>query len=155
RRQGLRIATAVALGLTVAVWAREAIPFLAPIFASQFLATSRRPLSFAQGLVVIVLVLVVAQVLALAVSVLADHPLVLGALLWLLYFVCFHIQAERKGGSAAFVVLVIAIIVPLLEIEKVDLGESIVAVLAKAAIGGVVLAWGAHALWPAPAGDAP
>ncbi|MGE3993064.1 DUF2955 domain-containing protein [Pseudorhodoplanes sp.] len=155
RRQGLRIATAVAVGFTIAVWAKEPIPFLVPIFASQFLTASRRPLSLAQGLVMVALVLVVAQVLALTVSVLTGRSLVLGAVLWLLYFVCFHLQAEGKGGPATFVVLVIAIIVPLLEIEQIYLGESIVAVLTKAAIGGVTLAWGAHALWPAPAGAAP
>jgi hypothetical protein len=155
RRQGLRIATAVAVGFTIAVWAKEAIPFLVPVFASQFLTTSRRPPSLAQGLLMIGLVFVAAQALALAVSVLTGYPLVLGALLWLLYFVGFYLQAEGKGGAANFIILVIGIIVPLLEIEQVYLGESIVAALTKAAIGGVVLAWGAHALWPAPAGDAP
>jgi len=154
RRQGLRIATAVAVGFAGAVWAKQPSPFLAPIFASQFLTASRRPPSLAQGLAVIVLVLVVAQVLALTFSVFVDHRPVHGAVLWLLYFVCFYFQAEGKGGPAVFVVLVIAIVVPLLGIEQTYLGESIVAVLTKAAIGGVVLAWGAHALWPTPADDA-
>ena len=154
RRQGLRIAAAVAVGFTAAIWAKAAIPFLIPVFAAQFLTASRRPPSLTQGLAMIVLVLVLSQVLALAVSVFTGHPLVLGAVLWLLYFVCFYFQAEGKGGAATFVVLVIAIIVPLLEIEQIDLGESITAVLTKAAMSGVVLAWGAHALWPDPAGEA-
>ena len=140
RRQGLRIAAAVAVGFTAAIWAKAAIPFLIPVFAAQFLTASRRPPSLTQGLAMIVLVLVLSQVLALAVSVFTGHPLVLGAVLWLLYFVCFYFQAEGKGGAATFVVLVIAIIVPLLEIEQIDLGESITAVLTKAAMSGVVLA---------------
>ncbi len=164
RRQGLRIATAVAAGFAVAVWAKDPIPFLAPVFALQFLTASRRPLSLAQGLVMVALILVVAQILSLIVSVLTGHPLVLGAVLWLLYFVCFYLQAEGKGGTAIFIVLVIAIIVPLLGVaqidletplfgvERVDLGESIARTFTKAAIGGNVLAWGAHALWPDPAG---
>jgi hypothetical protein len=154
RRQGLRIAAAVACGFTIAVWAKETIPFLAPVFASQLLTTSRRPPSFAQGLGMIVLVVVVGQTLALTAAVLVDHPLVFAVLLWLVYFVCFNLQAEGKGGSAIFIVLVIAIIVPLLEIEQRNLGESIGTVFAKAAIGGVVLAWLAHAVWADPSGDA-
>lgn len=154
RRHGLRIAVAVAAGFTVSVWIGDPLPFLVPVFACQFLTASRRPLSLAQGLVMVVLVFVVTQVLASTVSVLAGRPPVLGALLWLLYSACFHLQAEGKGGSAAFVVIVIAIIVPLLGVEQVELGEPVAAMFTRAAIGGNLLAWGAHALWPDPAGGA-
>ncbi|WP_347266503.1 DUF2955 domain-containing protein [Paracoccus sp. (in: a-proteobacteria)] len=155
RRHGLRIASASAVGFTLALWINDPIPFLLPVFACQLLTAGRRPLSLVQGLVTIALVLVVAQVLVATVSVLTGHPFVLAALLWLLYSACLGLQAEGKGGAAAFIVIVIAIIVPLLGIEQVDLGKPVVAMFAWAAIGGNLLAWGVHAVWPDPAGATP
>ena len=66
RRQGLRIALAVAASFTVAVAQGEVIPFLGAVFATQFLMSSRRPMGVAQAIGFV------------AVLVLAGH--VLGAL---------------------------------------------------------------------------
>ena len=45
RRQGLRIAFAIAIGFTLAVASGETLPFLAPMFAVQFLVASPGPLA--------------------------------------------------------------------------------------------------------------
>jgi len=69
-------------------------------------------------------------------------------LLWLIYFFCFMAQAEAKGGGAIFLILVIAVMIPLLGILQIDLGKSIILVLIEAAASGALLSWGAHALFP-------
>lgn len=76
-------------------------------------------------------------------------------LLWLFYFACFAAQGRQLGGAAPALMLVIAIVVPLLDILQRNLGESIVLLLAKAISLGMVLSWAAHALLPHPAGEHP
>lgn len=123
-----------------------ALPFLGPLFAAQFLIASRRPLGLVQALGMSVVIVVTGQVLAIACDVFASRPLVLLCLLWLVYFACFFKQ--ERGASAASLILLIAIIVPLLEILQRDLGETTVAILVKAVLSGALLAWLAHVVFP-------
>lgn len=155
KRQGLRIASAVTVGLTVAVANGEVLPFLGPMFAAQFLFASQRPLGPRQAIGLIVLILVVGEALVWLTGLFGDRPAVLLTLLGLLYFACFLLQAQGKGGTAAFLIIVIAVIVPMLGILQKDLGESIILILFKGALGGVVLTWLAHAAFPDPGGEAP
>lgn len=147
-RHALRIAFAVAGGLVISVASGSALPFLAPMFAAQFLISTRRPLQFAQAIGMIGLIVIVGQFLVLATSILGERPVVTALLLWLIYFVCFMAQAEARGGGAIFLILVIAVMIPLLGILQIDLGESIIVVLVEAAASGALLSWGAHALFP-------
>jgi hypothetical protein len=123
-----------------------ALPFLGPLFAAQFLIASRRPLGLVQALGMSVVIVVTGQVLVIACDVFASRPLVLLCLLWLVYFACFFKQ--ERGASAASLILLIAIIVPLLEILQRDLGETTVAILVKAVLSGALLAWLAHVVFP-------
>jgi hypothetical protein len=84
---------------------------------------------------------------------LGERPWVLLPLLWLFYFACFAAQGRQLGGAGPALMLVIAIVVPMLDIVQRDLGESIVLVLVKAVSLGLLLTWGAHALLPDPAGE--
>jgi len=129
------------------------MPFLAPLFAAQFLTADRRPLALSQALGMVVLIMVVGQALAVATGLLGDRPLALLPLLWLLFFACFLMQGANRGGAAVFLVLVMAIIVPLLGILQRDLGGSIILILVKAVITGAILSWLAHAAFPDPAGS--
>lgn len=152
KRQGLRIAGAVAIGFTAAVATGEVLPFLAPMIAVQFLMGSARPPGVRQAIGLIVLILVVGEALVWLTALLGDRPIVLLPLLGLIYFTCFLLQAQGKGGGATFLVIVIAIMVPMFAILQKDLGEGIVFTLFKGALGGVILTWLAHAIFPDPGG---
>ncbi|WP_395681138.1 DUF2955 domain-containing protein [Inquilinus sp.] len=155
KRQGLRVAAAVAVGFTVAVANGEILPFLAPMFAAQFLIASPRPLGAKPAIGMIAVILVAGEALVWLTGLFGDRPAVLLILLGLIYFACFLLQAQGKGGAAAFLIIVIAVMVPILGILQKDLGESIVLILFKGVLGGVVLTWLAHAVIPDPGGDDP
>jgi hypothetical protein len=155
KRQGLRIAVAVAVGFTVAVAKGEILPFLAPMFAAQFLVASPRPLGPKQAIGMIGVILVAGEALVWLTGLFGERPAVLLILLGLIYFAGFLLQAQGRGGAAAFLVIVIAVMVPMLGILQKDLDESIVLILFKGVLGGVILTWLAHAAFPDPGGDAP
>jgi hypothetical protein len=148
KRQGLRVALAVTLGFSVGLLNGSVLPFLAPLFATQFLLASYSPPGLRQGLGTVLLIFIVGALLIFLTGLLGDRPLVLLPLLWLCYFTCFFAQGRQVGGAGPALMLVIAIVVPLLDILQRDLGESIVAILAKAVSVGLLLTWGAHAVFP-------
>lgn len=152
KRQALRVALASACGFSLALACGNALPFLAPLFATQFLLANRSPMPLRQGLATVVLILLAGALLIFCTALLGQRPMVLLPLLWLFYFGCFWAQGSGKGGAAPALLLVIAIVVPLLDILQPDLGESVVLILAKAVSGGMLLAWAAHAVLPDLAG---
>ncbi len=152
KRQGLRVAIAVTLGLCMGLVLGEPLPFLVPLFASQFLLASRHAPALLQGVVTVVSVILTGALLAFFSSLFAERPWILLPLLWLFYFASFVAQGLRLGGAAPALMLVIAIVIPLLDILQRNLGESIVLLLAKAITLGMMLTWGTHALLPDPTG---
>ena len=148
KRQGLRVALAVTVGFSMALVNGSVLPFLAPLFAAQFLLAGYSPPGLRQGLGTVVLICIVGALLVFLTGLLGERPLVLLPLLWLCYFCCFYAQGRQVGGAGPALMLVIGIVVPLLDILQRDLGESIVWVLAKAVSVGLLLAWGAHAIFP-------
>jgi hypothetical protein len=148
KRQGLRVALAVTVGFSMGLVNGSVLPFLAPLFATQFLLASYSPPGLRQGLGTVLLIFIVGALLIFLTGLLGDRPLVLLPLLWLCYFTCFFAQGRQVGGAGPALMLVIAIVVPLLDILQRDLGESIVAILAKAVSVGLLLTWGAHAVFP-------
>ena len=148
KRKGLRIALAVAVGFSWGVFSGAIIPFLGPLFAAQFLISSSRPLPLKAALAMTALI-VVAGAFCNSISVLTGHmPPVLLLLLGLIYFICFFLQANGKGGGAIFLVLVVGVMVPLLTILNRDLGNSILSILVQGVVSGLLLMWVAHALIP-------
>jgi len=148
RRKGLRIAFAVAIGFSWLVYSGAIIPFLAPLFAAQFLISSSRPLSLQKALAITVFILVVGALLQFVTVLTGDRPPVLLLLLGLIYFVCFYQQANGKGGPSIFLVLVISVMVPLLTILNEDLGDTILSILVQGVVTGMLLMWAAHAFIP-------
>jgi hypothetical protein len=148
RRTGLRVALAVAAGLTFDVATGAVIPFLGPLFAAQFLLSGARPLPLGKAAGMVGLVLIVGQAFILLSGIFGDRPAQLLILLGLFYFMCFLAQAQGKGGPAVFLSLVIAIMVPMLELVYDKLDSSIIAILLKGCVSGAVLSWLAHAVVP-------
>ena len=148
KRKGLRIALAVSVGFCWAVFSGAIIPFLGPLFAAQFLIGSSRPLPLPKALGMAVLIVVTGAILQFITLMTGDRPPVLLLLLGLVYFICFFLQANGKGGGAIFLVLVVAVMVPLMVLLNPDVGDAILAILVEGVVTGALLMWLAHALIP-------
>jgi hypothetical protein len=148
KRKGLRIALAVAVGFTWSVLSGDIIPFLGPLFAAQFLISSNRPMPVKAALGMAVLIVVAGALLQFVTLMTGNRPPVLLSLLGLIYFVCFFLQANRRGGAAIFLILVVAVMVPLLTILNPDLGDSMLSILVQGVVSGIILMWLAHAFIP-------
>lgn len=148
KRQGLRVAIAVTVGFCMGLAQADPLPFLAPLFASQLLLTSRRPPTLRQGLVTMLVVILSAALLVFITGLFRERPWVLLPLLWLFHLCCFAAQGRRLAGALPSLMLIIAIAVPMLDIVQPDLGDSIALLLSRAISLGILLAWAAHALLP-------
>jgi hypothetical protein len=148
KRKGLRIALAVTIGFSWSVFSGAIIPFLGPLFAAQFLIGSSRPLPLPKALGMAVLIVVTGAILQFITLMTGDRPPVLLLLLGLVYFVCFFLQANGKGGAAIFLVLVVAVMVPLTITLNPDVGDAILSILVQGVVTGTLLMWMAHALIP-------
>ena len=148
RRMGLRIALAVSIGFTWSVLTGSVLPFLGPLFAAQFLASSFRPMPLKKAVGMAIVILGSGVVLQFVATLTGDRPPVLLLLIGLVYFICFYLQASKVGGVAIFLILVVAVIVPLMTVLNRDLGASILAIPVEGVVSGTVLMWLAHALIP-------
>lgn len=155
KRQGLRVAIAVTAGLCIGLFLDDPLPFLAPMFATQFLMATYRPMTLTQGVATLLIIALIGIVLVFVTALFRERPWVMAPLLWLFYLACFAAQSWHKGGAAPALILVVGIAVPLLDILHRDLGEWIVLLFLKAISVGTLLAWGAHALVPDPASACP
>ncbi|MFP3546752.1 DUF2955 domain-containing protein [Rhizobium sp. SIMBA_035] len=152
KRKCLRVAFAVSVGFTVAVYSGAIVPFLGPLFAAQFLLASSRPLPLGKTVGAAIVILAAGLILMLLTGLLGGRPAPFLVLLGLAYFSCFLAQSAGKGGAAVFLVLVVAIIVPLLGILNKELAGSILSILVTGVLSGTVLMWLAHAIFPEPVG---
>ncbi|PDT08912.1 DUF2955 domain-containing protein [Rhizobium sp. M1] len=150
KRKGLRVAFAVSIGFTVAVYAGAIVPFLAPLFAAQFLLGSSRPMPLGKTIGAVMVILIAGMAMMVLTNVLGDRPAPFLLILGLTYFVCFAAKSTGKGGPAIFLVLVVSIIVPLLGILNEELANSILSLLVAGVLSGAVLMWLAHAVFPEP-----
>ncbi len=148
RRIGLRVALAVAAGLTFDVATGAVIPFLGPVFAAQFLISGAKTLPLSKAIGLVGLILLVGQIFIVLTGIFGDRPIQLLALLGLFYFGCFFVLARGKGGPAIFFCLVVAIMVPLLDLVHADLDTSMIGILLQGCLSGVLLSWLAHAVLP-------
>lgn len=150
KRKGLRVAFAVSIGFTAAVFSGAIVPFLGPLFAAQFLLASTRPMPPGKTVGAALVILVTGIAMLLLTNWLGDRPAPFLLLLGLVYFACFAAQSTGKGGPAVFLVLVVAIIVPLLGILNKGLAGSILSILVTGVLSGTALMWLAHAILPEP-----
>ncbi|WP_426128020.1 DUF2955 domain-containing protein [Pararhizobium sp. PWRC1-1] len=155
RRKGLRVALAVSVGFTLAVAMGAVVPFLGPLFAAQFLLSSPQPMPLGKTLGMAILILATGVVMMLLTSWFGDRPATFLMVLGLIYFSCFLAQSSGKGGPAVFLVLVVAVMVPLLGILNKELAASILSILTIGVLSGAVMMWLAHAVIPEPASIMP
>jgi hypothetical protein len=148
RRIGLRVALAVAVGLTFNLAIGDVIPFFGPVLAVQFLIFGAGPMPLSKAIALAGLVLVVGQAFIVLNGIFGDQPVQLLALLGLFFFVCFFVQARGQGGPVIFLCLAIAITVSLLDRVHSTLDSGIIATLLQAYLSAVVLSWLAHAVLP-------
>jgi hypothetical protein len=154
-RKGMRVALAVSFGFTASVALGAIIPFLGPLFAAQFLLSSSRPMPLGKTVGMVALILVAGTFFMVLTGLFQDNPFIFLMLLGLIYFCCFLAQASGKGGPASFLVLVVAIIVPLLRVLNIELASSILSILVTGVLTGAGLAWLAHAIVPETASEKP
>jgi len=150
KRKGLRIALAVSVGFTLAVYGGAVVPFLGPLFAAQLLLGSSRPMQFGKTIGAAIVILITGIAMMVLTSLLGDRPVPFLMILGLTYFVYFAVQSAGKGGPAVFLALVVAIIVPLLGILNKELANSILSILITGVLSGTVLMWLAYAVFPEP-----
>jgi hypothetical protein len=150
KRQGLRVALAVSIGFTAAVYLGAIVPFLGPLFAAQFLLTSVRPMPLRKTVGAALVILMAGIAMMVLTRLLGERPAPFLLLLGLTYFACFVTQSTGKGGPAVFLVLVAAIVVPLLGILNKELAGSILSILVTGVLSGTALMWLAHAILPEP-----
>lgn len=155
RRKGLRVALAVSVGFTLAVATGSVVPFLGPLFSAQFLLSSSQPMPLAKTLGMAVLILATGVVMMHLTSWFGDRPATFLMVLGLIYFSCFLAQSSGKGGPAVFLILVVAVMVPLVGILNKDLAASILSILTIGVLSGAVMMWLAHAVIPEPASIMP
>lgn len=150
KRKGLRVAFAVSIGFMLAVYWGAFIPFLGPLFAAQFLLGSSRPMPLGKSVGAALVILAAGMAMMVLTSTLGDRPVPFLLLLGLTYFLCFAMQTARRGGPAVFLVLIVAIIVPLLGILNNELANSILSILVGGVLSGTLLMWLAHVIFPEP-----
>ncbi|WP_349435074.1 DUF2955 domain-containing protein [Pararhizobium sp. A13] len=154
-RKGMRVALAVSFGFTASVALGAIIPFLGPLFGAQFLLSSSRPMPLGKTVGMAVLILVAGAFFMVLTGLFQDRPFTFLMLLGLIYFCSFLAQALGKGGPASFLVLVVAIIVPLLRVLNIELANSILSILVTGVLTGAGLTWLAHAIVPETAVETP
>ncbi len=150
RRRILRIALAIALGLTFAEAQEQPFSFLTPLLAFQVLMKMPRAPTLRQGLG-FVLVVTVASGFALGLAnSLQDRSIVYLGVLGVMFFGCFLMQLTNRGGPLPGMLLICNAMVPVLAVISRDLAQDFVWIMIVSAGSAVLLAWLAHALLPDP-----
>lgn len=112
-RRALRLALAVSVGLCVELLADSTLPFLAPLFAAQLLAADPRPVKPQSAIGLVLVITLSGLTMTILCGMLSAKPLLLLSVLGMIYFFCFFLQAQGKGGGAIFFVVVVAVMVPI------------------------------------------
>ena len=148
RRAILRIALAIALGLTFAEAQEEPFSFLTAMFAFQILIKMPQAPGLRQG-AGFVLVIAVASGFALSLAnTLQSRPIVYLLVLGLIIFGCFLAQLRAKGGPLPGMLLICTAMVPVVAVVSPDLAQDFVRIMIFSAGSAVLLAWLAHAIVP-------
>ena len=150
KRKGLRVALAVSALFVISVASGALVPFLGPLFAAQFLLSGSQSMTLGKAIAMGLFVLVAGVVMMMLTSWFGDRPTTFLLLLGLIYFSCFVAQTAGLGGAKIFLLLVVAVMVPLLGILNEDLAASILSILVGGVLGGAAVTWLAYLVIPEP-----
>ncbi|KQY20025.1 DUF2955 domain-containing protein [Rhizobium sp. Root482] len=150
KRKGLRVALAVSALFVISVASGALVPFLGPLFAAQFLLSGSQSMTLGKAIAMGLFVLVAGVVMMMLTSWFGDRPTTFLLLLGLIYFSCFVAQTAGLGGAKIFLLLVVAVMVPLLGILNEELAASILSILVGGVLGGAAVTWLAYLVIPEP-----
>jgi hypothetical protein len=150
RRLALRLAFGVSLAFAAAQAFGWSPSMLVPVFVIQLLVSVPHYLSLRAGLGVLVLIGAACGAALLIVYTLLPFPDLYIAAIALLLFTGFLIDALGRSPFFAFIFLVAAAVLPVVAVDSVGAASALGWALTWAGGGAVVIAWIAHALFPAP-----
>jgi hypothetical protein len=136
--------------------AREPLPGLTAVLASQILVGMPRPPRPKQAAALVLVIAATGGLTFAVAATFADRPLVLTMALGLLFFAGFALR-ERAGARPslpATMLLNATAVVPVLTFQADILGAGVVETLVTAAARAIVVVWLLYALLPAPLEEA-
>jgi hypothetical protein len=150
RQLVLRLVFVATFGFTVGTACDQALPFLAPLFAVQMIVSSRTPLRLVQGLAFPILVAAASGIALRVAQFLIDRPVPFVLVVGVVMFLAFLLDAQRRGGPFPLLLLVTTVALPVFANQSVELAQGLELILFIASLEAVLLAWMAHAFFPAP-----
>jgi hypothetical protein len=150
RRAALRLA----FGVTACFAVVEALgwdaTFVAPMLAANMLVKLPRPLSLAQGFVVLVLIALSTGAVLVLTTALIGNPAVLILGLTLVIYLSFY--AHRRGAPelATLLLQISAVALPTVAVLSPDGAGTFAAMLLSAGVVALLTVWAAHVAFPAP-----
>lgn len=149
RRFGWRIAFVVTLGFVVAELAAWELAFIVPLLAVQFLAVLPASPTLKQTLLVVIVVLATTSFAVLASEALHGRPAVYLLFLFAVFALAFYLDNFPKTKLVATLLLLSNAILPILGMHDSAASIALRDTLVYGALVGLLLAWLAHAIFPA------
>ena len=154
-RQALRIAFGMASSFVVALALGWELPFVVAVLVVQFLASMPAAPGVRQVLGVVVLFGAATGSAVVASGLLADMPVPFTLLLGLVFWLAFYLQARRRGGPLAVLLLLSFSLVPVLAVQAPELAAALAYEVVRGGVAAILGAWLMFALVPPPAPAAP
>src|SRR6516165_3714142 len=156
QRAALRLAFAATLALVWGTMAGEPLPGLTAVLAAQILVGMPRPPRLGQAVALVAMVAGTGGAAFAVTVVFSDRPLILTAMLGLLFFVGFAMRERAAGRPSlpATMLLNATAVVPVLTFQADVLGAGVVETLVGAAVRATLVVWLLYAIFPAPRQEA-
>ena len=152
RRFGWRIAFVVTLGFVVAELAAWYLAFIVPLLAVQFLALLPAAPTPRQMLLIVLVTVATTFLAVFASELLIDHPAAYLMLLLAIFAVAFYLDNFPRTKLVATLLLLSNAILPILGQHDSLASVAMRDTLVYGSLVGLLLAWLAHALFPAARG---
>ena len=147
-RQALRLALAMAIGLTFEEARDQPFRFITAMFAVQMLAKSPHPPTLKQGIGFAIVLALASWVALTLCGLLLHRPVAYLLLLGCVFLACFYLQARGKGGPLPQLLLICNVMLPVLAVLSADLAVDFSNIMIDSAIGAPLIVWLVHAILP-------
>ena len=149
RLAGWRITFVVTFGFVVAELIGWPLAFIVPLLAVQFLAVLPRAPTLRQGLVIVVVMTATTFVALFAAEWLLPRPGAYTVLLFGFFALGFYLDRFAATRPVAILLLISSATIPIVNIQDSFVGAALRDTLVYGAISALLLAWLAHAIFPA------